>query len=159
MIELNLRFYDANFSKAYWQLSRDGNLHGSDMSHAMIASPKPFRRAPWRVGDTMVGRGNAGWTTSKSGHPCPCQNCSHGPPAEKTGGGSLLNRPLYPPDDLISQGTELKWTVPKPELAKMKVYWSGLEPQSVCLPVEILTSGSPRTHLQVVGMLRFMSKT
>ena len=23
-------------------------------------------------------RGNAGWTTSKSGHPCPCQNCSQG---------------------------------------------------------------------------------
>ena len=24
-------------------------------------------------------------TTSKGGHPCPCQNCSQGPPAEKTG--------------------------------------------------------------------------
>ena len=28
------------------------------------------------VGDTIVCRGNAGWTTSKSGHPSACQNCS-----------------------------------------------------------------------------------
>ena len=55
----------------------------------------------------MVGRGNAGWTTSKSGHPCPYQNCSEGPLAEKTGRGSLLNRPLCPPDNPVGQGTEL----------------------------------------------------
>ena len=48
-------------------------------------------RAPWRVGNAMVGRGNAGWTTSNSGHPCPCQNCSWWPPAGKTGRKSLLN--------------------------------------------------------------------
>ena len=36
-----------------------------------------------------------------------CQNCSQGLPAEKTGRGSLLNRPSCPPDDLIGQGTEL----------------------------------------------------
>ena len=36
-------------------------------------------RAPWRVGNAMVGRGNAGWTTSNSGHPCSCQKCSQGP--------------------------------------------------------------------------------
>ena len=35
----------------------------------------PCFRTPWQVGDAMVGRGNAGWTMSKSGHPCPCQNC------------------------------------------------------------------------------------
>ena len=51
------------------QLSRDGNLHDMGMSHATTA-PKLFFRAPWRVGDTMVGRENPGWTTSKSGHPC-----------------------------------------------------------------------------------------
>ena len=28
---------------------------------------------------------------------CPCQNCSQGPPAGKTGGGSLLNRLLCSP--------------------------------------------------------------
>ena len=30
-------------------------------------------------------RGNAGWTTSKSGHTCLWQNCSKGSPAEKAG--------------------------------------------------------------------------
>ena len=90
----------------FWQLSRDRNLHGSGMSHATTVSPKPLFRAPWRVGNAMVGRGNAGWTTWKSGHPCPCQNCSQGPPAGKTGRGSLLNHPSCPPDDPTGQGTE-----------------------------------------------------
>ena len=76
----------------FWQLSRDGNLHGSGMSHATTASPKPSSRTPWSVGE-----GNVGWTTSKSGHPCPCQNYSQGPPAEKTGRGSLVNRSSCPP--------------------------------------------------------------
>ena len=35
----------------------------------------PFFRAPWRVGDAVIGKGNAGWTLSKSGHSCPYQNC------------------------------------------------------------------------------------
>ena len=30
---------------------------------------KPSFRAPWMVGDTVVGGGKAGWKTSKSGHP------------------------------------------------------------------------------------------
>ena len=38
---------------------------------------------------------------------CSCKNCLQGPPAEKTGRGSLLNRPSCPPDDPIGQGTEL----------------------------------------------------
>ena len=88
----------------------DGKLHGSGMSHTTTASPKPFFRAPWRVDDGVVGRRNAGWTTSKSGHPCPCQNCSPGPPAEKCERGSLLNRPSCSPDDTIGQVTELNWT-------------------------------------------------
>ena len=62
---------------------RDGHLHGAGMSHPIIASPKPSFRAAWRVGDAVVGRRNVGWTTSKSGHPSPCQNCSQGPPAGK----------------------------------------------------------------------------
>ena len=53
-------------------------LHGSGMSHATTASPKPSFMASWRVGDAVVGRENAGLTTSKSGHPCPCQNGSQG---------------------------------------------------------------------------------
>ena len=40
-------------------------------------------RATWRVGDTVVGRGNAGWTTSKSGHSFPCQNCPQWPQSVK----------------------------------------------------------------------------
>ena len=31
----------------FWQLSRDGNLHGSGMSHATTPSPKSSFRAPW----------------------------------------------------------------------------------------------------------------
>ena len=68
---------------------------------------KTILQSTLEVGHTMVGRGNAGWTTSRRGHPCPCQNCSQGPPAEKTGRGSLMNRLLCPPDDPICQGTEL----------------------------------------------------
>ena len=94
----------------FWQLSRDRNLHGSGMSHATKASPKLSLRAPWRVGNTVASGENAGWTSSKSGQPCPCQKCSRGPPAERTGKGSVLNRPACPPDDPIGQGTEVDWT-------------------------------------------------
>ena len=80
------------------------------MSHATTASLQLSPRAHWRVGDVVVGRRNAGWTTSKSGHSCPCQNCSYGLPAEKTGRGSLLNRPLRLPDDPVGQGTERNGT-------------------------------------------------
>ena len=55
----------------------------------------------------MVGRGNAGPTTSKSGHPCPSQKSSQWSPAEKSGKESLLNRPSCPPYDPVGQGTEL----------------------------------------------------
>ena len=34
------------FCVNFWQLSRDGTLHNSDMSHATKASPKPYFRAP-----------------------------------------------------------------------------------------------------------------
>ena len=52
----------------FWQLSRDRNWHGLGVSCAIIAYPKPSIRAPWRVGDAVVSRGNAGWRTSKHGH-------------------------------------------------------------------------------------------
>ena len=86
------------------QLLRNGNLHGSGMSQTRSASP----RAPWRTRDAVVGRGNAGWTLSKNGDPCTCQNCSQKPPAEKTGRRSLLNRPSCLPDD-TGDWTELNW--------------------------------------------------
>ena len=79
------------------------NFYGSGMSQATTASPEPSFWACWRVG----GRGNAGWTSSKSGHPCLCQNCSQWPPSEKTGRGSELNRPSCAPDDPIGQGNDL----------------------------------------------------
>ena len=47
---------------------------GSGMSHAITASPKLSFRAPWKVGDAVVGRGNAGRTTSKSGRPWRYKN-------------------------------------------------------------------------------------
>ena len=89
----------------FWQMSRDGNMHGLGIHSAMTASPKLSFRTPLRMSD-MVVRGTAGWTTSKSGHPCSCQNFSV-PPAERTGSGSLLNLPSCPPVDAIGQGTEL----------------------------------------------------
>ena len=92
----------------FWKLSRDGNLHGSGMSHPTTASPKLSFSAPWRVGDTVVGRGNVGCTTSKSGHLYPCKECSRWHPAEKTGRGSLLNRSSCHPDDPIGLGV-LNW--------------------------------------------------
>ena len=45
-------------------------------------------------------------------HPCPCQNCAQGPPAEKTERGSLLNRTSGTPDDPIGQGIELNCCLP-----------------------------------------------
>ena len=75
-------------------------IHGSGMSHTTTASPTQSLRALWMVGDAMVGRGNAGWSTSKHGHPCPCRKCSQEPPAERTGRGSLLNYPSCPPPPL-----------------------------------------------------------
>ena len=50
-------------------MQRDRNLLGSGMSRAMTASQKPAFRAPWRVDNAVVGRGNAGWTTSKVDNP------------------------------------------------------------------------------------------
>ena len=73
------------------------------MSHATTAAPKPSLKAPWRMGDTVVGRGNAGWTTWKSGHSCPCQSCVQWPSAAKTGRGSLLNYLWYPPEPIPSR--------------------------------------------------------
>ena len=38
------------------QLSRDGHLHGTGMSHATTASSKPSFGAPLKVGDAIVSR-------------------------------------------------------------------------------------------------------
>ena len=39
----------------FWQLARDGNLHGSGMPYATTAYPKPSFRAPERVDNAVVG--------------------------------------------------------------------------------------------------------
>ena len=98
----------------FWQLSRDGNLHGSGMSHALTASSKPCFRTPRRVGNAMDGRGNAGWTTSKGAHLCACQNCSQWspakPPKKKNGRQSQLSHPSCTPLNPISRGSKVNWT-------------------------------------------------
>ena len=91
-----------------FQLSRDGNVHGSGMSHTTTASPKISLRAPWKFGNAVVGRGNAGWTTSKSGHSCLCQNCPQQPSAGKAGGGAPLNRLPCPPPPTTNRSKD--WT-------------------------------------------------
>ena len=89
----------------FWQLSRDGNLHGSGMSHAMTAFQKPFFRAPWMAQWSAEERLDG--QHQKMDRPT---NAMQGPPAEKTGRVSLLSRPPCPPDDPIDQGTELNRT-------------------------------------------------
>ena len=51
------------------------NSHGSGMSRAMTASPKLSFRAPWRVSNASISRGNAGQTMSNCGCPCTCWHC------------------------------------------------------------------------------------
>ena len=115
------------------QLSKDGNWHGSGMSHTTTACPEPSFKGTLEVGDAVVGRGNAGWTASKSGHPCPWQNYSQGPLAEKVERGSddnihewtsllmaeLLKGPLAEKVERGSDDNIQKWTsMPMPELLK-----------------------------------------
>ena len=100
----NLQPFDHKSSTLSNKLSR--------LSHSMTASPKPSFRAPGRVDEAVVDRRNVGWTTSKSWHPCPCLNCSQGPPAKKRLVEDLcwiVPRCLL--DDPIGQGTEMIWTM------------------------------------------------
>ena len=59
---------------------------------------------PWSA-DEMLD-----WQHQRMDIPCTRKNCSQGPLAEKTGRGSLLNRPWCPLDDPIGHGTVLNWT-------------------------------------------------
>ena len=62
-------------------------------------------------GGRRSGRQRKCWMDNIKGkRPCPCQNGSQGPPAEKIGRGSLPNRLSCPHDDPIGQGTELIWS-------------------------------------------------
>ena len=64
----------------FWQLPRDRNPHGTGMSRAVTASPELSFRTPSKGSLVVVCRGHAGWTESKSGRPCPCQNYPSGHP-------------------------------------------------------------------------------
>ena len=69
----------------------------------------PRQPQPWSAEEMLDGQ------HQKNGHPCPYQHCSKGPPAEKTGRGSLLNRPSFPPSPhtLLTQSVKrLNWTSP-----------------------------------------------
>ena len=69
---------------------------------------KTILQSTLEVGHTMVGRGNAGWTTSKSA--ClPIPELLTKTFCRKTGRGYLQNSPLCPPDNPVGQGTELNW--------------------------------------------------
>ena len=86
-----------------------------------------------RSSSAVVSRGNAGWTTSKSGHPWPCQNCSQGPP----------------PNNPIFQGTALNWTE-----------WSSLQKKclNLCLTVMKTLTLSAAVLIQVVRVCYVMKK-
>ena len=68
-------------------------------------------RTPWGADDAMVSWQNVGRITSKSGHPCPCQNFSHWPPAKKDrktiSAKSSLMFPRWP--YRLRDWTELNW--------------------------------------------------
>ena len=78
----------------------------------------PSFRASWKEGDAVVDRGNAGWTTSKGGRPCLCQNCLQWPPAETnwkriSAESSVMSaHPHFRRPD--RQRTERNWTPPRP---------------------------------------------
>ena len=63
-------------------------------------------RVLWRVGDAVVVEKRLERLHQRVDIP-PKPEHSQGPPAEKTGRGSLLNHPSCIPDDPIGQGTEL----------------------------------------------------
>ena len=85
-----------------------GNSPGnSGISHAMTASPKPS------FGGTLDG-GSAedmlDGPHQRVDIPAYARTAHKGL-LQKTGRGSLLNRPSWPPNDPISQGTELNWDI------------------------------------------------
>ena len=87
---------------------------GSGMVSTVATSPKPSLRASWSVANTMVIRGNAGWTTkSKSIHSCLCHICSWWSSANK----KRLEEDLcwiVPHVPLTTQSVkELNWSVAK----------------------------------------------
>ena len=71
----------------------------------MVWTPKPSFQAAWKVGHATIGSENAGWTTSKGGHPCNA-GTAHNGFLQKRLEESLLNCLSCPTNDLINRGTE-----------------------------------------------------
>ena len=90
--------------------------------------------ASWRVVGAVVGRGSAGWTTSKSGRPCPCQNRSQGPPAEKAGREYLLNRFSCPPLLPRRHNRSSAWTELNRKDCFKQMVWASLSVSWAILP-------------------------
>ena len=87
----------------FWQLSTDGNLHGSGMSLVTTSS------------QTYPSGHLGGWTTPwwvKEMRDGQRQRVDIPAHEEKAWRESVLNRPSHPPplDDLIGQGIKLNWT-------------------------------------------------
>ena len=81
-------------------LSRDGNLHGSGMTHATTASPKPSSTVPWTAEEMLDGQLQRVDLSANA-------RTSHKGFLLKTGRRSLLNRPSCPPNNPIGERTEL----------------------------------------------------
>ena len=99
----------------FLHLSRDGNLHGSGMSHATTASPKPILQGTLEVWRRR-GRLRKCWTDNIKERTClPVPELLTRASCRKDNNNkkrSLLNRPSchqkpLHPDDPIGQGTEL----------------------------------------------------
>ena len=72
-------------------------LYGSGTSHVMTASPNSSSRAPWRVDDAVVGKGNLDGHLRRLDIPAHARTAHKGLlQLKKTGGRSLLNCPSCP---------------------------------------------------------------
>ena len=97
----------------FWQLSRDGNLHGSNMLHVTIADQKPSFGTLRRMSDAVVGRGNAWWQEWTS-LPMPelltWASCRKDWKKISTE-WAFMPPPSPTPQDPIGQGTEVNGTL------------------------------------------------
>ena len=91
----------------FWQLSRDGNLHGMGLSYTTRTSPTPSSKAPLSLDDTVIGRGNADGQCQRVGIHALAGTADSSLLQKNSLEGSLLNCPSGPYNDLVGGGTEL----------------------------------------------------
>ena len=88
----------------FWQLSRDGNWHGSGMSQPFHNHPSLHFggwATPWSPEEMLDGQ------HQRVDSPAHARAAHEVLPQKRR---SLLNRRSCPPDDPVGQGTELNWT-------------------------------------------------